>query len=38
MGGRGRDGVAGRRGVLGQVDHGLGARHVAVEASGVAGV
>lgn len=38
VGGRGRDGVAGRRGVLRQVDHGLGARHVAVEAAGVAGV
>lgn len=30
--------MAGRRGVLRQVNHGLGARHVAVEASGVAGI
>lgn len=38
VGGRGRDGVAGRRRVLRQVDHGLRAGHVAVEAGGVAGV
>lgn len=30
--------MSGRRGVLRQVNHGLGARHVAVEAGGVAGV